>query len=252
MKTSNGLSYNIQEGSDRPVIFIHGWLGSRNFWKLITPYFDLDNTLVFYDQRCHNDSDCSEFDIENLADDLHILIEELELEDPVIVGHSMGGMTALQYAVRYDNLSGLCLLGTSASTPDPENKSVKYFLDKFDELEREEWASKIADNYVSRTENEKIKEMTRKELKEADKEPIKYGLKAMINYDVRESLKELDMPALVVAAEHDGAITMEKSRALVDLLDCELKKVNTSHQMLPEKPEIIANLISSFVKAEVK
>jgi len=251
MKSSNGLAYDIHEGNNRPVVFIHGWLGSRNFWKLITPYLKLENKLVFYDQRCHGDSDCSRFDIESLADDLHNLIKELELEEPVLVGHSMGGMTALQYATKYDNLSGLCLLGTSASTPDPENKSVKYFLDKFDELSRDKWAEKIADNYVSKTENEKIKEMTRNELKSADEEPIRYGLEAMVNYDIRDELKQLEIPAKVVAAEHDDAITIKKSRELVDLLDCELETVNTSHQMLPERPEKIADIISDFVNTEL-
>ncbi len=248
MKSSNGLAYDVQKGSGSPVVFIHGWLGSRNFWKLINPYLEIDNTLVFYDQRCHGDSSCSEFDIESLADDLHDLVNELELENPTLVGHSMGGMTALKYATKYSNLGGLCLLGSSASTPDPENKSVKYFLNKFDELDREEWAEKIADNYVSRTENKKIKQMTRNELKDADEKPIVYGLKAMIDYDVRDSLKDLNIPALVVAAVHDGAITMEKSEEVAELLDCEIKTIDTSHQMLPEEPEKIAQIISDFVK----
>lgn len=251
MKSSNGLAYEIQDGSEKTVIFIHGWLGSRNFWKLITPHLDLDNTMVFYDQRCHGDSDCSEFNIESLSNDLNELINELELEDPIIVGHSMGGMTALKYGTKYDNLSGLCLLGTSASTPDPEKKSVKYFLDRFDEVDREEWAEKITENYVGQSENEEIKEMTRSELKQADEKPIKYGLEAMIDYDVRNQLNNLDIPALVIAAENDGAITMEKSRDLAELLDCKLIKVDTSHQMLPEKPKRIAKLISDFVKTEL-
>lgn len=252
MKSSNGLAYEIQKGSEKPVVFIHGWLGSKDFWKLITPYFDLDNTLIFYDQRCHGDSNCSEYDVESLASDLHDLVQELELEDPVLVGHSMGGMTALKYATEYDNFSGLCLLGTSASTPDPENRSVKYFLNKFNELDRDEWAEKITENYVGQSENKEIKEMTRNELKQADEKPIKYGLEAMIKYDLRDQLEDLDLSALVIAAENDGAITMEKSRELADLLECDLKKVDTSHQMLPEKPQRIAKLIQSFVEAEVK
>lgn len=251
MKSSNGLAYEIQKGSQKPVVFIHGWLGSKDFWKLITPYLDLENTLIFYDQRCHGDSNCSKYNVESLAQDLHDLVKELELEDPVIVGHSMGGMTALKYATEYDNFSRLCLLGTSASTPDPENKSVKYFLNKFDELNREEWAEKITENYVGQSENKKIKEMTRNELKQADEKPIKYGLKSMINYDIRDQLEDLDLSAMIIAAENDGAITMEKSRELADLLECNLKKINTSHQMLPEKPEKIAKLISDFINTEL-
>ena len=248
MKSSDGLAYDFQKGEGKPVIFIHGWLGSRKFWKLITPYLELENPLVFYDQRCHNDSNCSKFSMETLANDLHCLVNELDLEDPILVGHSMGGMTALSYASKYENFSGLCLLGTSASTPDPEHKSVKYFLDKFNELPRDEWADKITENYVASSEKEEIKQMTRNELIEANEKPIEYGLEAMLSYDVREKLKHVSIPALVIAAEKDGAITMEKSEELADLLDCRLETVNTSHQMLPEEPEKIASFVEDFVK----
>jgi pimeloyl-ACP methyl ester carboxylesterase len=250
MKTSDGLSYRIQKGSEKPIIFIHGWLGSKNFWELIKPFLDIKNTLVFYDQRCHGNSKCSDFDIDVLADDLDNLIQELDLEDPIIVGHSMGGMTALKYASKYGNLSGLFLLGTSASTPEPENKSVKYFLEKFDELDRDEWAEKITQNYVGQSENEEIKEITREELNQAEEKPIKYGLKTMIDYDVQSQLEELEIPSLVIAAEKDRAITIEKSKELAKLLECNIKTVDTTHQMLPEKPERIANLISDFVNSE--
>jgi len=251
MNSSGGLAYNIQEGREKPLVFIHGWLGSRNFWKLITPYLKLENKMIFYDQRCHGDSDCSKFDVDSLADDLHNLIKELELKEPVLIGHSLGGMTALRYATKYDNFSGLCLLGTSASTPNPENKSVKYFLDKFDDLSRDKWAEKIVDNYVSKTESKEVRELTRKELKQADESPIRYGLEAMINYDVRDNLKQLNITAKVIAAEHDGAITVQKSRELKDLLNCELETVDTSHQMLPERPKRIAETISNFVNNEL-
>ena len=241
------IDYELETGHGKTVIFIHGWLGSKEFWEHITTRLELENPFLTYDQRCHAQSN-QEYTIEQLAEDLNQLIEELELENPVLVGHSMGGMTALKYASQYDNLSGLCLLGTCASTPKPENKSVKYFLEEFDNLDREEWAAKIADNYVSRPDNENIREMTRKELEAADEEPIKYGLRAMMQYDVRDELGNLETSALVVAAEHDGAITLEKSEELAELLDCGLRKVDTSHQMLPEAPEKIAGLISEFVK----
>lgn len=252
MRSSNGLEYNLQEGEGNPIIFIHGWLGSRNFWKLITPHLDLGNTLVFYDQRCHGDSDCSKFNIDSLASDLHDLVEELDLEDPILVGHSMGGMTALKYATMYGKVSGLCLLGTSASTPEPENKPVRYFLEKFDELDRREWAEKITQNYAGEVEDEKIKEMTREELMEADENPIRYGLRTMIDYDIRDKIDGINILSLVIAAEKDGAITMDKSEELAYLLECEIRTVDTSHQMLPEKPEEIAEMISEFIRDELK
>lgn len=248
MPEINGINYRVEDGKRPEIVFIHGWLGSKEFWNYIEPYLDIENKKIFYDQRCHGESSCSKFNIETLAEDLHELVEELSLENPVLVGHSMGGMVALQYAANYSNFFGLCLLATSASTPDPENKSVKYFLEKFDERDRRQWADEITENYVKGSDKQDIKEMTRKELVKADEKPVRYGLHAMIDYDVTDEFENFTKPAVVVAGDKDGAITREKSEEVADLLNCKLETVDTTHQMLPEAPKKVAKIIEKIVK----
>jgi pimeloyl-ACP methyl ester carboxylesterase len=235
------IDYIREEGNGEPVVFLHGWLGSRKFWDYLS--LDFENPKILVKQRCSGSSR-EKFDMETLVEDLEKLLEELEIENPVLIGHSMGGMVALKYSTR-NPVSGLFLLATSASTPEPENKSVKYFLEKFDELSRAEWAEEIVNNYVG-SGSKKMREMTRKELLKANEEPIIYGLETMIDYDIREEIGKF--PAVVVAGEKDGAITMEKSTELAELLDCELKKVDTTHQMLPEEPEKISEMIDDFIE----
>ncbi|WP_414837938.1 alpha/beta fold hydrolase [Candidatus Nanosalina sp. VS9-1] len=239
------IDYSFREGEGRPIVFIHGWLGSKDFWKLLMPYLETERPVLTYNQRCHSKSTEEDFTVKDMAEDLDELLEALDIVDPILVGHSMGGMTALKYATLYENFSGLVLLGTCADTPDPENRSVSYFLEQFEEIPRREWAEKIADNYIQGR-NDKIRDMTVKELMKADKRPVKAGLEAMMSYDVRKDLEEVDTQALVIAGEKDGAITMEKSKNLADLLDCRLETVDTTHQMLPERPEEIAGLIDNF------
>ena len=239
------IDYSFTEGDGRPIVFIHGWLGSKDFWKLLTPHLETERPILLSNQRCHSDSTEEDFEVKDLAEDLKELLEELGIVDPVLVGHSMGGMTALKYATLYGNFSGLVLLGTSADTPDPENRSVDFFLKRFDDMPRREWAEKVADNYIQEGDSE-IRDMTVKELVNADERPVKAGLEAMIKYDVRDELEGLDTEALVIAGRDDGAITMEKSENLADLLDCRLETVDTTHQMLPERPEEIAELVDEF------
>lgn len=245
MSVMDRIDYRFEDGEGRPLIFVHGWLGSKDFWQLITPYMNTKRPMLFYDQRCHGGSKDLDFSMRDLADDLHLLIEELELDEPLLVGHSMGGMTVLKYATLYDNFSGLCLLGSCADTPEPENRSVEYFLEKFDEIPRKEWAEKIADNYIL-GDRKKMKEMTEEELVQADERAVKQGLKAMKEYDVRDELEGLEVEALVLAGSLDGAITLEKSRELAELLNCRLEVLDVTHQMLPERPEEIGELIEEF------
>ncbi len=242
----DGVAYEKVKDEGKPVIFIHGWLGEGD-WKNVTEHLEIENPVVFYHQRCHGDSNCERFDFGDLAGDLKTIMEELGLEKPVLAGHSMGGMVALEYAVRHDNLAGLFLVSTSASTPEPEIGSPRFFLEKFGEMDREEWADMIVENYASETGFPEIKKGAKQNLATAAREPIVYGLQAMMDYDVRKELGGFSKPAILVTGEKDGAITMEKSRELSSLLGCGLHTLNCTHLIPQERPEELAELLSSFL-----
>ncbi len=241
--------HEIEEGEGPAVIFIHGWLGSRESWNLVRNYLELENPGIFYDQSRLTSS---KFSIADLADHLHELVDELGLEDPVIVGHSLGGMTALSYASEYDNIGGLILLGTPSSTPEPEIESFDYYLENLDSMSREKWAEKISKNYAGQIEDEKLKQMSKKELLDASEDELRYPLEAMKEFDVREEFGNWEKPSLVVAGGKDGAITPEKSRGTAELLNAELVELDCGHLMLWEEPGKVAELVQCFVETEVK
>lgn len=237
-----GLKAEEVTGEGTPVIFVHGWLGSRESWTQVRAELELENPLVFYDQRCHGDSSCSKFLIEDLAKDLGKIIQKMDNE-PVLVGHSMGGMAALKYASTENSYSGLILLGTCASTPRPKYRSPEFFLEKLGKMARTKWAEMIADNYAE--DSTEVRKGALQELKEAGKEPVINGLKAMINYDVRESLGEEN--AVVIAGKKDSAIPVEQGRELSKSLGCTLEIIDSSHLMLQEEPSKVAKKIEEFV-----
>lgn len=91
-------------GEGQPLIILHGLFGSSDNWqthgKKLAEYFQ----VFLVDQRNHGQSDWSDdFSYDIMADDLHDLIEKEELEDIIIVGHSMGGKTAMTYAQKYES-----------------------------------------------------------------------------------------------------------------------------------------------------
>ena len=127
------LHVEVDEPADadpgRPtLVFVHGWLLTLDTWHLQRVAFrGADGgpayRMVFYDQRCHGRSGGCESDactVANLASDLARVIETVAPDGPlVLVGHSMGGMTVMEYARRHpdvmrDRVVGLALLGTSA------------------------------------------------------------------------------------------------------------------------------------------
>jgi len=246
-QTDKGLEYEYLEGKGTPLIFVHGWLGSIKSWELVRNHLDLENPMLYYSQRCHGNSKCENFDIETLARDLEEIIQDTEIENkPIIIGHSMGGMVALKFSTISDNFKALCLLGTCASTPEPEIGTPKYFLETYEKMDRDRWAEKITENYLGDTDNEQLKHVSQEELRNAHEKPVKKGLKAMINYDVRERLESEN--SIVVAGEKDGAITLEKSKELANILECNMKTIDSSHLMLHEQPDKIAQIITKFIQ----
>jgi pimeloyl-ACP methyl ester carboxylesterase len=105
------------------LVFVHGWLLTLDSWHLQRQAFRPSHRMVFYDQRCHGRSEACEPDactVEDLARDLARVIETAAPDGPlVLIGHSMGGMTIMEYAKQHpdvmrDRVVGLAMLGTSA------------------------------------------------------------------------------------------------------------------------------------------
>lgn len=93
-------------GSGKPLLILHGFLGMSDNWKTLGSKCSEHGMQVhLIDQRNHGRSfHAEEFNYDILAEDLRNYIEQHELRDVIILGHSMGGKTAMQFAVRYPDL----------------------------------------------------------------------------------------------------------------------------------------------------
>ena len=86
-------------GSGEPVFILHGVFGSSDNWQTIGKQLSEDFTVYLIDQRNHGLSPHSdEFDYEVMSADIGELIISEGLENVSIIGHSMGGKTAMKFA----------------------------------------------------------------------------------------------------------------------------------------------------------
>ncbi len=85
-------------GEGQPLIILHGLFGSLDNWLTLGKRFAEKYKVILVDQRNHGRSfHDSAFDYTLMAQDLDELIEALQLENPILLGHSMGGKTVMQY-----------------------------------------------------------------------------------------------------------------------------------------------------------
>lgn len=92
-------------GEGQPVIILHGLFGLSDNW--ITHGKRLAEKFSVYlpDLRNHGQSPHSPtFNYHAMADDLHEFIQDHQLTNPVIIGHSMGGKVAMQFALEYNEI----------------------------------------------------------------------------------------------------------------------------------------------------
>jgi pimeloyl-ACP methyl ester carboxylesterase len=92
-------------GDGHPVLLIHGLLGSADNWHTVATMLAERFRVVAPDLRNHGRSPHSEeLSYKLLADDVVELITRLDLQDPILVGHSMGGKTAMELALSYPDV----------------------------------------------------------------------------------------------------------------------------------------------------
>lgn len=93
-------------GQGQPFVILHGFLGMSDNWKTLGNRFSEAGFQVhLVDQRNHGRSfHDDEFNYEVLAEDLKQYCNEHQLDDLILLGHSMGGKTAMLFATEYPAL----------------------------------------------------------------------------------------------------------------------------------------------------
>ncbi len=120
------LRYTDTGQGDPPLVFVHGWCCNHDFWRDQVPAFAQRYRVVAGDLRGHGESDKPEqdYDIAGFVDDVAWLCGETGVERPVVVGHSMGGVIALNLARKRPELARAIVLVDSPLIPIPDALSA--------------------------------------------------------------------------------------------------------------------------------
>ena len=100
------LFYAEAGSGEPPVLLVHGWTCDHKAMAPLFTYFRRSHRVITVDLRGHGESDKPEQDytMAVFADDLAWMCGELRLEKPIVIGHSMGGIIAVEVAARFPDL----------------------------------------------------------------------------------------------------------------------------------------------------
>ncbi|MCF8365254.1 MAG: alpha/beta hydrolase [Bacteroidales bacterium] len=100
--SSDGLqiSYTDQGSGDIALVFVHGWSCDKSYWKYQVPEFSTNYRVITVDYGGHGNSgtDRENFTINSFGDDVVAVVDKLDLDQVILIGHSMGGEVIIDAA----------------------------------------------------------------------------------------------------------------------------------------------------------
>lgn len=123
------IAVRTWEGSGPPVLLIHGISSAGSVWNPIIPELVTEFTPIAIDQRGHGASSKPEsgYLYDDYIRDLEGVLAALQLDRPLIVGHSLGGIVTLWWAARHPDTAAALVI------EDSPLRSGQVFMPAFDE-----------------------------------------------------------------------------------------------------------------------
>jgi esterase len=184
--------YFRKAGKGKPLIILHGLFGSSDNWQYLAKKFSENFTIITPDLRNHGQSAHSDqMDYDIMAKDLELLIRNQDLNDINLIGHSLGGKTAMHFALHFPELvSKLIIVDVSPKYYDMIHDK---YLDILLSLNLENYSKREeVDRVLSkRIESLPIRQLLLKNLKREDNGSFAWKINLT---GIRQNLSRLGAP----------------------------------------------------------
>ncbi|MEW5930978.1 MAG: alpha/beta hydrolase [Gemmatimonadota bacterium] len=207
----------------RPMLFAHGFGCDQNMWRWVAPAFQDDYRIVLFDYVGSGKSDLSAYDperygrLDGYADDVLDVCHALELEDVVLVGHSVSSMVAVLAANREpERFDRLVLVGPSPRyVNDPpeyvggfERSDIEGLLEMMDK-NFIGWANFLAPAIVKNPDRPELGEELTASFCSTDPVIARRFAEATFFADNRDDLAHVRVPALILQCSEDMIAPVE-------------------------------------------
>ncbi len=269
-----GVLYYNQIGKGDPIIVVHGGPG-LNHTYLLPQMADLadNNQVTFYDQRCSGKSLCddvSKVSTKHFVNDIETLRTALGYKKFTLIGHSWGGLLAMNYALLHqDKLSSLILLDSEPATSVGFKAFIKEYVKRTLQLRGSlnsiqsskafknhevtavsEFLRTIFSAYMFRKGDEAKLNLTFDSAQDAKNMFVIMDIfsKTLSNYDLRKKLKALRVPTLIISGQYDimPVWTAKEIHSIIPGSELSIIK-NCGHFPYVEQPKEFFRLIRSFL-----
>lgn len=261
--------YYEDKGKEQTLLFAHGLNSSHLKIKNFIDEFKDEYRIVCYDQRGHEASDRSilHMNVKTLGQDMHEIIEGLDLKDVIVIGHSMGAATIFSYVNQFgcDKLKKIVAVDMS---PYLRNTVWEGGIGqgKWTDEDFLQDMDRIFDN-VGLANWHIVKNMMNPKLKDTPKETENTMITvcgagcdtytmaslwySLFRADQRPAINKITVPFLYIMPETPlysmVTVNFYKDNVKSDFV-LEKDFPGTTHTILMEKPKEVAQKVKAFIK----
>ncbi len=201
----------------RPIVFAHGFGCSQEMWSTVAPQFEDDHRIVLFDAVGAGASDLSAYDpskydsLHGYADDLLEILETLDLDEVVFVGHSVAAMVGVLAATHDPSRFGaLVLVGPSPryvkdqdGYPGPfEQADIDGLLDALD-ANYLGWSETMAPLLMGNLDRPELGERLTTSFCSTDPDIARHFARVTFLSDNRRDLHAVSTPTIVLQCSED-------------------------------------------------
>jgi 3-oxoadipate enol-lactonase len=212
-------------GGGTPIVLLHPFPFSRGLWAGLAETLAAHRPVLAIDARGFGESPLppgGAYSVDDLADDVAAVLDELSIERVTLLGMSMGGYTALAFAVRHPTrLGGLILADTRAAADNDETRAARAAaLKRIDEAGPDAYlAGSLARLLAPEAPPALVAHLRARAERRAPS--LRAGIAALRDRPDRSSpavLGAIHCPTLVICGEADAVVPAAEMRGLADAI----------------------------------
>lgn len=255
--TNMKLFYKNYPGQGKNLIILHGLFGMLDNWHQVAKQLSAHFNVFTVDLRNHGQSPHDkEISFDLMAADVKELCDDLHLKSVIVMGHSLGGKTAMQFALSYpDKVEALLVLDIAPVKYAAGHTEIFEALFALDLTDGNRSRKEMDDALASHIKDFGIRQFLLKSLsREGTSYQWKFNLNALFeNYvklsDRIDSENKFDKPTLFVAGEKSNYIQPNHAAAIEKLFpQYGLVSIsNAGHWVHADNPEALIDAVIKFL-----
>ena len=243
----DGLNVHFQVfGSGQPLLLLHGWGDSGANWYGVAEELSVSHQVFLVDLPGFGGSDQppETWGVEEYLQVVERFVAEMELENPIVVGHSHGGKVACHYAAKENPCAGLVLVASSGVDRRSIEKTTRIYLYKL--LKQLLLLFGAA--------GERLLERLRDKMGSTDYRQagsMRGTLVRVVNQKLFSLLPSIRVPTLIIWGSEDPILEMKQAKIFRRLIpDSYIRVVwGATHHPHLDAPQELAGMIGEFSSA---